>query len=149
VGHFAGAKKFHASQEAGWMGLGFGAGFEIISFACLLAFAPELASLYTHDESTHHLAVVLLRTGAFFQMFDGLQVIGYHILRGLHDTAIPFLNTVIAYWIFGLPISWGLAFHTSLGIQGIWVGMILSLLVAAGLHIGRFQLLSRRLLPKS
>jgi multidrug resistance protein, MATE family len=143
VGHFIGAKKLQSAREVGFMGFGLALGIEIINVGVMFFFAPQIASLYIQDPATHDLAVLLLRTGALFQIFDGLQVVGMHSLRGLQDTQIPFFNTVLAYWLIGGPISWWLAFHSTLGVQGIWVGMIISLLFAAILHLWRFEKLSR------
>jgi MATE family multidrug resistance protein len=41
------------------------------------------------------------------------------------------LITVGAYWIVGLPLSVWLAFRTSLGPRGLWVGFIAGLAIAA------------------
>jgi MATE family multidrug resistance protein len=55
---------------------------------------------------------------AFFQLFDGGQVISAGALRGLHDVRVPTVITFIAYWVISLPLGYGLAFHTPLGAAG-------------------------------
>ena len=39
---------------------------------------------------------------AAFQIFDGAQVVGAGMLRGLHDTRVPMIFALLGYWLFGL-----------------------------------------------
>jgi MATE family multidrug resistance protein len=48
------------------------------------------------------------------------------------------LVTVAAYWLVALPLGSWLAFGRHDGAEGMWVGLALGLLVAAGLLVARF-----------
>ncbi len=109
-----------------------------------LFFPGAVTSLYTSDVSLAEPAKVLLRIGGIFQIFDGLQVVGISALRGLKDTKIPFLNTVLSFWLLGAPLA--LWLKSKMGPPGIWYAMVIGLGLAAILHLRRFQRLSLKLI---
>ena len=90
-------------------------------------------------------AVPLLFVGAGFQFFDGIQVTGVALLRGLKDTRTPMIMAVISYWLFGLPTAYLLGFVAGWGGPGIWMGLAIGLAGAAILLNGRYYLLAKRL----
>jgi MATE family multidrug resistance protein len=101
--------------------------------------------LYTSDESVIVIAAQLLIIAGVFQLFDGTQVVGLGILRGIGDVNIPTLITFIAYWIVGLPLAYYFGIPMGLGANGIWYGLTLGLMVSAILLFMRFQYISKKL----
>ncbi len=83
-------------------------------------------------------AIPLLIIASVFHLFDGLQVVGLGLLRGLKDTRVPMYIAVVSYWMVGVPIAYLLAFTFNLGGTGIWTGMAVGLVVAAGALLYRF-----------
>lgn len=104
-----------------------------------------LISGYTKEASVVIIAVNLIVWGAIFQLFDGIQAVALGLLRGMQDVNIPTFITVIAYWGVGIPSSYYLGIKTSLGPQGIWIGLCLSLIVSATLLSWRFYFMARKL----
>ncbi|WP_341842766.1 MATE family efflux transporter [Chitinophaga caseinilytica] len=104
-----------------------------------------LPLMYINDPEVVHMASGLLLIAAFFQLFDGTQVVGLGVLRGLGDVRVPTVITMIAYWVIGLPVGYILGFPLKLGVQGIWWGLLLGLVVASVLLFFRFQDFTRRL----
>ena len=100
--------------------------------------------IYTSDTNVITIAAQLLIIAGFFQLFDGTQVVGLGVLRGMGDVNIPTFITFIAYWIIGLPVGYYLGIGLGLGAKGIWYGLTLGLLVSAALLFIRFDKLSRR-----
>jgi MATE family multidrug resistance protein len=100
--------------------------------------------IYTSDNRVIAIAAQLLIIAAFFQLFDGTQVVGLGVLRGMGDVNIPTLITFIAYWVIGLPVGYLLGIRFNLGVQGVWYGLVLGLLTASLLLFIRFQLISRK-----
>jgi MATE family multidrug resistance protein len=84
------------------------------------------------------LALSFLFLAALFQIFDGAQVVGAGMLRGLHDTRVPMLYAGFGYWIVGLGTSVGLAFGLGWQGFGVWVGFVVSLAVVAALMLSRW-----------
>ncbi len=99
--------------------------------------------IYTSDRNVILIASQLLIIAGFFQLFDGTQVVGLGVLRGMGDVNIPTLITFIAYWVVGLPIGYLLGIHYDLGANGIWYGLTLGLLVSSVFMFIRFHTLSK------
>jgi MATE family multidrug resistance protein len=72
-------------------------------------------------------------------LFDGAQVVGLGVLRGMGDVNIPTLITFIAYWIIGLPMAYLLGIKYSMGANGVWFGLTLGLLISAILLFIRYR----------
>jgi multidrug resistance protein, MATE family len=114
---------------------------------CALVFVaagPAITRGFTPAPDVAALATRLLIVAAFFQLFDGGQVISVGALRGLHDVRVPTVITFVAYWVISLPIGYGLAFHTALGPVGVWIGLAIGLGSAAVLLGWRFHHKTRR-----
>ncbi|KIT17846.1 MATE family efflux transporter [Jannaschia aquimarina] len=84
------------------------------------------------------LGVTLLTYAALFQLVDALQVMALGFLRGMQDTRRPMIYAIAAYWIVGIPISYGLGFPGGMGPVGIWLGLVIGLSVAGIALIVRF-----------
>ena len=92
------------------------------------------------------LAASLLFIAAFFQIFDGAQVVALGSLRGLQDVRIPTWITFLAYGLTGVPVMLYLSIKTNLGAQGVWIGLCFGLVVSALLLYLRFRYLSNKLI---
>ncbi len=82
------------------------------------------------------LASALLPVAAAFQLFDGLQVVGSGILRGMGQTRPAALFNLAGYYLLALPLAYWLAFPLGMGLAGIWWGLCLGLVVVAALLLG-------------
>jgi len=116
----------------------------ILLFMCCTAIIFVLAHnlmpfIYTDDLKVVAIAAQLLIIAGFFQLFDGTQVVGLGVLRGLGDVNIPTFITFLAYWVVGIPVGYLLGFKFGLGVNGIWYGLTFGLLTASILLFLRFQ----------
>ncbi|RYY36934.1 MAG: MATE family efflux transporter [Sphingobacteriaceae bacterium] len=102
--------------------------------------------IITNDTRVIAVASQLLLLAAVFQVFDGAQVVGLGILRGMGDVNIPTLITFIAYWIIGLPVGYFAGIYLGYGAIGVWVGLVFGLAAAAILLYIRFNKISRKLI---
>jgi MATE family multidrug resistance protein len=98
-----------------------------------------LPYIYTEDPAVIGIAAQLLIIAGFFQLFDGTQVVGLGVLRGMGDVNIPTIITFIAYWIIGIPLGYLLGITLDMGVNGIWYGLTFGLLTASLLLFIRFQ----------
>ena len=98
-----------------------------------------LPFIYTEDMAVVQIAAQLLIIAGFFQLFDGTQVVGLGVLRGIGDVNVPTIITFIAYWIIGIPLAYLLGITLKLGVNGIWYGLTFGLLTASVLLFFRFQ----------
>ncbi|GAA3919924.1 MATE family efflux transporter [Chitinophaga oryziterrae] len=109
-----------------------------------MVFCRLLPLIYISDVAVVELAAHLIIIAAFFQLFDGTQVLGLGILRGLGDVKMPTIITFLAYWVLGLPVGYFLGIYLGFGVQGIWWGLLLGLLTASILLFFRFQHKTRK-----
>lgn len=108
--------------------------------ALMFIFASNyLPYIYTEDNAVINIAAQLLIIAGFFQLFDGTQVVGLGVLRGIGDVNVPTLITFIAYWVIGIPLGYLLGIKLGLGVNGIWYGLTFGLLTASTLLYFRFQ----------
>jgi MATE family multidrug resistance protein len=113
--------------------------------ALLFTFGNHLLPwMYTSDKAVIGIAAQLLIIAALFQLFDGTQVVGLGVLRGMGDVNVPTIITLIAYWVIGLPVGYLLGIHYQLGATGVWYGLVLGLMTASLLLFIRFQAISRK-----
>ena len=117
----------------------------LVPALCFATFPHFIVSWYSQDHDLLTMASRLLMIAGAFQLFDGLQVVGVGILRGLKDSRVPFFSTMIAFWMVGIPLSYLMAFKLHWGAYGIWLSMIIGLFTAALLHYLRFRYLLRQL----
>lgn len=98
-----------------------------------------LISLYIRDNAeVAAIAGTLVIIAGFFQLSDGVQVVGLGVLRGIADVNVPTLLTLIAYWVVALPLSYVLAFPLGMDATGVWIGLLAGLTVSAVLLTYRF-----------
>ena len=91
----------------------------------------QLPLLFTSDPEVIRFAAGLLIVGAFFQIFDGVQVVLLGALRGMADVRIPMFMAFFSYIVVSLPISYLLAFVFNFGYFGVWIGFVFGLSTAA------------------
>lgn len=91
----------------------------------------------------------LLIIAAVYQISDTIQVIILAALRGMQDVKIPTLITFVAYWLIGFPVSYFLGSDDMLGSEGIWIGLLSGLTIAATLLYIRFNILTNRLITNN
>ena len=113
--------------------------FMIICALIFTVFNKQLPLLFSDDLSVITISAQLLIIAGLFQLFDGTQVVGLGILRGMGDVNIPTIITFIAYWIIGIPMAYFMGIYLNIGIKGIWYGLTLGLLTSSLLLYFRYQ----------
>lgn len=133
--------------RSGWTAWVLGVGFMASMAAIMWIFPRDLVGLFLDDTPENArviaLAVTFLAVAAAFQIFDGAQVVGAGMLRGLHDTRVPMLFALFGYWVIGIGIGAWLAFERGWGGVGIWVGLAIGLAIVAALMASRWVMRSR------
>lgn len=113
-----------------------------IEFLCAIFFLllhGVLPHLYTDNAEVISIASSLLILAAFFQVSDGMQAAAAGVLRGIQDVRVPMVIAIVSYWGGMVPLSYFLAFSAGYGIQGLWIGFIVGLSIAAVLLLFRFR----------
>jgi len=130
----------------------------VVLLTALAVFRYPLAALYTHVPEVISLGASLLLLVAFYQLVDDVQIVAVGALRGFKDTRTPMFVSIIAYWLIGLPlgilmafgyegapfvvvgIDWTLVMPAN-GVQGLWWGLVVGLIVAAAALLVRVRYL--------
>ena len=144
VGNAVGKQDTKEIRRAGFTASFMGASMMAFAGIIFIVFRNFLPTLYIEDSLVISISSSLLIIAALFQISDGTQAVGIGILRGLTDVKIPTAITFIAYWIVGLPTGYLFAFIFKLGVQGVWIGLLLGLTTSAILLTLRFNIKSRQ-----
>ncbi|KZM25953.1 uncharacterized protein EKO05_0009162 [Ascochyta rabiei] len=87
----------------------------------------QIPRLFTPDEEVIDLVAKLLPLCATFQVFDALAANCNGILRGLGRQEVGGYVSLLAYYIIGMPISFGAGFGAKWGLWGLWAGPAVAL----------------------
>jgi len=139
VGQAIGRRDPASAGIAGWTALALSAAFMGCAGLVLFAAPHTVARLYTSDGAVIAISGSLLWIAAFFQLFDGSQIVATGALRGLGDTRTPAIVHFTGYWIIGMPIAYALCFHNGWGVRGIWVGLTVALILIGAVLIAAWQ----------
>ncbi len=144
VGNQLGRKAYRAMKQAGYASFLMVTVFMGIAAILFILFKNVFPALYVDDPEVIGIAAGLLVVAAFFQVSDGVQVVGMGSLRGMEDVKIPAVIAIASYWLVGLPSGYLLAFKAGLGAPGVWYGLLIGLTMAALLLLWRFGRKSNR-----
>ncbi|MCR9098129.1 MAG: MATE family efflux transporter [bacterium] len=123
AGNLIGAADAHGLRVACRVGFLMGGGVMAIAAVCFVVFREALPAFYTSEASVVAMAAILLPIAGAFQIFDGVQVVGAGLMRGMGRPQAGAVVNLIGFYAVGLPLSYGLAFPMGLGMVGIWWGL--------------------------
>jgi multidrug resistance protein, MATE family len=148
VGIGYGRKDADMIRRAGWTGFVIGTGFMAIMAALIWTAPSVLVSIFIDSHAPENavvvaLAIKFLFVAGLFQIFDGAQVVGAGMLRGLHDTRWPMVFAAFGYWAIGIGAGYWLAFERGWNGVGIWAGLAIGLGIVALLMLSRWLMRHR------
>ena len=128
VGHAIGRGDGSGAARSGWMAVRLGSVAMSAAALVLLLFPEMIARFFTPNAAIIQTAAPILRVAAFFQLFDGFQVVTTGALRGTGNTSTPALCHFAGYWLLGLPLGIWLAFGQTafwrpMQALGLWIGL--------------------------
>jgi len=149
VAQAVGARSPHDARRTGLTGMGM---MMLVSGCAALVLLPGgggIAGLYTRDADVHALAARLLAIVAFYQLFDGVQVVIVNALRGYRIAFTPMLVYTVALWGIGLGGGYVLGLQgcdaaqaiglpTPMGAAGFWLAGIVGLVVTGAILFAYF-----------
>lgn len=141
-GNYFGAGKHHHLRLSAISNYHIVIGFMCVTAVIFAVCNQWLPWMYTTDRQVIQIAAQLLIVAAFFQLFDGTQVVGLGILRGMGDVNKPTVITFVSYWIIGLPIAYLLGIQLNWGVKGVWYGLVCGLMASSIMLFIRFHKIS-------
>jgi multidrug resistance protein, MATE family len=130
VGQAVGRRDANGAATAGWAALLLSSLFMGAAAVVFWTVPRFVVGRFIEDAAVIAVGAALLKLGAIFELFDGLQATATGALRGLGDTKAPMIAHMAGYWVVGLPTSYWLCFRAGWGVRGIWVGLTAALVVA-------------------
>ncbi len=127
VGNLIGANDETGARRASTVAFAMTTAVMTLSAALLFGARHQLPLLYTPDAEVVAVAALIFPIAAAFQLFDGVQVVGCGILRGMGRTQAAAWSNVVGYYVLALPIAWWLAFELRMGVAGVWWGLAVGL----------------------
>jgi MATE family multidrug resistance protein len=135
VGNRIGAGDPGGARHSAFVALGLGAGVMGLSALVFLLLPRTLASLITPKEEVIAIALTIFPIAAAFQMFDGTQVVGGGVLRGMGTPRPAAIFNLLGYYAIALPLGCTLAFRGGMGLRGVWIGLAVGLAAVAALLV--------------
>ncbi|SFJ82035.1 MATE family efflux transporter [Succinivibrio dextrinosolvens] len=130
-----------------------------LNFFCLIFYLSgimllkeNIAALYSNDPIVLKITSFLMILNCIYMLPDSIQCVLGGVLQGLKDSKSILINTVLSFWVIGLPLGYVLAwgvFYKKLEASGIWIGFICALTFSAIFFSSRtYYILRYRKAPK-
>jgi MATE family multidrug resistance protein len=142
IGQAYGQKNLAQIRLAGFSAMFLAVGLILLPALCFMLGADAIARFFVDDPKVWDLAASVIVIAGCFQISDAMQSVGISLLRGMEDTFMPSLISLIAYWLLGMPLAYWLTFVVDWGLRGIWIGFLIALSTQALWFSWRFYRLS-------
>ena len=139
VGRSRGEADDAEAEAAGKRSVALMLGITLVCGVLFAVFPGDFASFFSDDAAVVSVTIPLLYIAALFQIFDGLNMVGYSALKGAGDTRSPLYISVLMHWGVGVPLVYLLAVRLSFGVTGAWIGMAAMMTVQGTLMVLRFH----------
>lgn len=126
-----GAQDFVALRRMAWLGLTVATALALGGTTIIALLREKIPAWFSHDPAVIAKSATLLWFAMLYQIVDAWQVNFAGILRGIQDTTVPMVITLISYWLVAIPLGWYLTRYTGLGASGFWLALVTGLSVAA------------------
>ena len=135
VGLAAGAHDWRRARISAVAGIVIASALSTCVGLLLWLIEKPLVTAYTNDPAVREVCLSLIVYLAAYQVFDAVQTIAAHALRGYKIAFFPMLVHIGSFWGVGLFGGWWLAFRggNPMGAAGFWLASLLSLVFAASL----------------
>ena len=129
VGQAVGARDWSGARTTAAAGLTVASVVSLLFGFVLWLGRMPLIELYTDDAAVREVCLSLIPYLASYQIFDAVQTVAAHVLRGYKVSFLPMLVHVVAFWGVGLFGGWwlGLRAPQAMGAAGFWLASLLSL----------------------
>lgn len=148
VGNFYGLNNFVEMRKSGYTNIFTVAIFMLFAGSMFVVFKDYIPLIFVksiaEEPEVVKISAKLMVICAFFQLFDGIQLVSTGSLRGMQDVKIPTLISFVAYWVISIPLGYFLCVKLNMGAVGMWTALGIGLTTAAILLFTRFTFLTRQ-----
>jgi multidrug resistance protein, MATE family len=131
-------------RVAGWVGAGLNIAL-LAAVGVVIWFSRDaIADVFTSNPAVHAPLVAALGLVAVISICDGLQAVLIGATRGVADTVVPTVLQGIAFWVIMVPLALYLSTAGGFGINGLFLGIGISVAAASLFLAVRFALVTQR-----
>lgn len=139
VGHLVGAGAFDEAYHRLLRSLRTGLLIVGAATAALFLARNQVFRIFTQDPLVLKGCATLLLVELVIEPGRVFNIVVINSLRATGDALYPVLMGACSMWLLWVPLSWFLAFHTSLGLVGVWIAMACDEWLRAGMMYWRWR----------
>ena len=139
VGQNLGAQQPERAKKSTLLGAGILTGFLIVCGAAILIWANSLVAFFDQDPQVIAIGAAFLRIATAGYMVMGVNTALQNCITGSGDTLPNMLISFGMIWVVQIPLTYFLADHTGLGVNGIRWAMVISMFAGVVAYFLYFQ----------
>jgi len=139
VGQSLGARLPDRAQSAVWRTALFNTMFLGTVGLFFAVFAPSVVRVFTADPEVGRIGAQCLWLLSFGNVLNACGMVFQQAFNGAGDTVTPTVINAVGFYIVGVPLAYALATQTELGLQGVFVAVLLVQLGTAVVSVGIFR----------
>jgi putative MATE family efflux protein len=134
-----GAKQPGRAVRTGWVAIIFSSVICLLISGALLLWAEPISSIFTPSQDLIGAAGLYIRIQVVAYAVFGFTMVISQILNGVGDTLPVMIITLGGMWAIQVPVSFFLSHYTSLGVAGVWWGMVAGVLSRLIVYVVYYQ----------
>lgn len=91
-----------------------------------IAFAPWIIRLFTDDVTVVPIAINSLRIFSCGNVAFAYGMVLLQAFNGAGDTLTPTYVNLFGFWLVEIPLAWWLAMHSYMGVNGVFVSVVIA-----------------------
>lgn len=123
VGQSLGAGQPERAERSTWIAAVYNVAFLLVLGCAFVAAAPALIRLFSSDPVVIDLGGDCLRWLSYGFPLYGVGMVVVQAFNGAGDTATPTYANLACYWLFQIPLAYGLALAADLHAHGVFVAV--------------------------
>jgi putative MATE family efflux protein len=139
VGQNLGAEQPERAERAVWLTGMWNTAFMAAITVGFVAFAPAIVHVFTTDASIAPLAIRGLRIISYGYVFYAWGMVMMQAFNGAGDTVTPTWINFFCFWLFQIPLAWGLSIPFELGPTGVFIAIAASYSLSAVVGVVLFR----------
>ncbi|MFC2012015.1 MATE family efflux transporter [Chloroflexota bacterium] len=139
AGQNLGAGRPDRAERSGWIAAGLFTAIMVVGSLVIWFFAPYVVRLFNADPELVEIGRGFLRIQIIGYMVFGCVIVLSQALNGVGDTVIPMLVTLLTMWCIQVPLAYFLSTHTSLGVNGVRLGIVMGMVFRGGIYAAYFK----------
>lgn len=151
VGHAYGQSQRENIRRISLTSMFIGIIYSFAILAVLLIFSQRLTKLFISEEDNSSTANIISTVNIMFiimaagQVFDSIRNVFAGTMRGLLETKLPMIASLLSVWAIAMPLSLYFGFKLNWGIVGITFANCIFMMINAFIHVGMWSYINKRI----